>query len=376
MFIPASDCHLNIRPTTCPSLVGDLGAAQATVNKSTSELLLEVASNPNISRDEILVKLAALNVETTRSAELFQSVMATSIANHPSISSNSYPADEKQDPIQAEPLSKKQRVRETYAADSDFSIRMEHALQTLQKQNGAKVRAVAKLYGVPKSTLSDWYHKGKPSSTGHVHQRALTQKQEEDLVKDIIALADAGVGIDRKTIIQRAAHISDNPSFKGSSGFFRNFIKRHPELARRKAQAFNKRRLHSMSENNVREYFELLSSAIKEVERLSGGVPLSADRVYNADESGFDQSNGSGYVFTLKGAKDVKLAVDGDRTRVSLASFIRADGVALPPAFIFPGKWEPTDDIKSLFIKDSGVFMTDNGYVTDEVRLLMLRMLR
>lgn len=129
-------------------------------------------------------------------------------------------------------------------------------------------------------------------------------------------------------------------------------------------------RYRALTTTTAITWFELLQKAFDLCKTLSGGVELTADRVWNMDESGFDETNSSnkGWVFVRRGTKEVRRVVSGDREHISVAAFVNAAGGALPPAFIFNG--QRCADAVRKFIEEqlkAKFWMNESGYMTDVV---------
>lgn len=123
---------------------------------------------------------------------------------------------------------------------------MENAVRMVQRgilsQNAAAVR-----YSIPRRTLRNHLQSG--STTRKIGRSTVfTPEQETCFIKKIIRLADVGIPITLKMLCSQAYTFCKRKNIpntfndaKSTAGltWLRFFLKRHPELARRKAQMTN-----------------------------------------------------------------------------------------------------------------------------------------
>jgi len=105
----------------------------------------------------------------------------------------------------------------------------------------------------------------------------------------ICEMADGGWGIDRKKVMIQAnamVRLKRGGPPLTDSWYNEVLCKRYPDLARLKAQNVGTARKEAMNKAVVKDYFDKASAAHKKAERLSGGVPLTAERIWGSDECG------------------------------------------------------------------------------------------
>ncbi|KAL1277156.1 hypothetical protein QQF64_023829 [Cirrhinus molitorella] len=117
---------------------------------------------------------------------------------------------------------------------------------------GASLRATAKKFGIPHTTLQD-YKKNKYAHKPHPNS-ALMPAEEEALVSFIFWMADHGFPVTRSLvkvlatgiIKESGRHDSTTVNLeKGPSGmWWSRFKARHPELASRMADSLDRARVH------------------------------------------------------------------------------------------------------------------------------------
>lgn len=159
---------------------------------------------------------------------------------------------------------------------------------------GVSKTAASKMYSVPKRTLLRYLD--KQSEIGRLdvcqmgrYNSVFTPKQEGDLVKHIMQMANSGFGLTHKDIrglaYQTAEKLNINHPFtrnKELAGpdWLRSFLRRHPELALRKAENTSLARIKGFNKEAVNSFYELLR-------RMYTECSYSPEQIYNVDETGF-----------------------------------------------------------------------------------------
>lgn len=156
-------------------------------------------------------------------------------------------------------------------------------------RHGMSTYKAAAQYGIPRRTLRT--HAANGIITKRLGRHTiLTPDQEKDFVSRIIKFADLGIPMTPKMIrIQAFAFckkIQINHNFneeKGlaGKGWLRLFLKRHPELSKRKAQFLNPARAQKLNKTIVSQHFE-------EIRKLYDEFDLHdhPEKIYNMDEKG------------------------------------------------------------------------------------------
>lgn len=187
-----------------------------------------------------------------------------------------------------------------------------------------------------------------PSSSSTLPSSAtaplLSQGVKPDLSADlelrlcdyIVEMVNSGFGLaikDVKRIAVQIALVQGNKAFQASSGWWRNFVSRHPFIAKRRAESFDRMRVRGKNKERVRRYFEMIGQCIKKLEALNGRR-LSPDLIGNFDETGVQLRGSAGYVVALRGSKNVHRFTDTNRVTTTIVSCVWADGSAVPPFYI------------------------------------------
>lgn len=110
------------------------------------------------------------------------------------------------------------------------------------------------------------------------------------------------------------------------------FLKRYPDLVKRKAQPIQKARVQCSSQESFTKFFDMLSKKIKEL-----GIQNPA-QVINLDETGYSSSLGSN-VLAEKGTKCVSQIQGGSgKETFSVVETVAANGHLFPPLIIYKSK--------------------------------------
>jgi transposase len=196
-------------------------------------------------------------------------------------------------------------------------------------------RAVAKRFGVDRTTLSR-RHQGRQLSdaAAHQQQQLLNPQQEHELVLYIERCTRRGLPPTRE-MVQNFAETIVKCSV--SERWVSRFLHRHAHEPTIKWSAGIDRNRHNAdSEERYKLWFDMLHSKIQE-------YSVEADDTYNMDEKGFfvGITNRSKRVFTkaVWASNERRAALqDGNREWITLIACICASGEALPPALIYEGK--------------------------------------
>ena len=234
-------------------------------------------------------------------------------------------------------------------------------------QQGHTLRAIESRTGVPRSVIQTRI-KGKCQVTSHVGKpTSLTTEDESALASYLIDMADRGFGKDVCEIRVIAAKMSTNSKFRATTQWWQRFKRRHSELSRRRAQGFERLRAIAMNPSLIKHYFLLLTSAFAKIAELSGGMQLTADRIFNMDEIGFQISAGKMYVVARKGSKHVASISYNCRVTTSLAVAVSASGYVIPPFFIVKGQRSPGATYLAAAPPNSAMAMAKKGMMTEDV---------
>ncbi|OGE47182.1 hypothetical protein PENARI_c057G04216 [Penicillium arizonense] len=247
------------------------------------------------------------------------------------------------------------------------------AIQAIQKQEIGAVRAAARVFDVPESTLRTRLKGSTNRAETRANGHKLTEIEEESLKKWILSMDSRGAP-PRPSIVRRMANLllaarGSTPTTSVGQNWVANFVKRHPELSSRFSRRYDYQRAKCEDPKIIYEWFNLVQKTI-----LQYGI--DPDDIYNFDETGFAM----GLIATAKIVTRAEyygrrvLLQPGNRAWVTTIECINASGWALPPCVIFKGKVY----IESWFDgrpEDWRFEVSPNGWTSDEIGLRWLEKL-
>jgi hypothetical protein len=247
------------------------------------------------------------------------------------------------------------------------------ALQGLQNGQIRSIRAAAKIYDIPYSTLQA----RDTGRSSRVDTRAsgykLTQLEEDSLVDWILSMDSRGAAPRPSTVremanILLAARGSTTPLTVGVN-WASTFVRRRDELRTRFSRRYDYQRALNEDPKSIQEWFSMVKRVVDE----NGIQP---EDIYNFDETGFAMGLISAQKVVTRAEYYGRRSIlqPGNREWVTAIEAICADGYALPPCVIFQGKvyiegW--FDNLPG----DWRIEVSKNGWTTDEIGLRWLQKL-
>jgi uncharacterized protein YndB with AHSA1/START domain len=206
------------------------------------------------------------------------------------------------------------------------------AINSLEPGEHFSYRAIARQYGVPKTTLTQ-RHQGRqrPREAKNTSQLALNPQQEAELVRYIEDLTKKALPPTREMIQNFAAHFNGDGV---SESWVTRFLRRHNDhLISKWTSGIDSQRHNADNRAKYKLYFDLLHSKMLQYQ-------IQPHNTYNMDEKGFmiGVTTRSKRVFSRRQweRKEVTAALqDGSREWVTLLATVCADGTALPPGIIY-----------------------------------------
>jgi len=183
------------------------------------------------------------------------------------------------------------------------------ALEAIRNDEKLSLRAAAKLYNVPESTLR-YRHSGKPARRDSpVNSKKLTQSEEEAIVRYIVELVARAFpprlcGVE--DMANQLLRVRDAPPV--GKRWAHNFVNRKPKLDMRWTRRYDYQRAKCEDPKVIGEWFTL-------VQNVKAKYGIVDDDIYNFDETGFMM----GIIFagmvvtTSDGRGKAKLAQPGNR---------------------------------------------------------------
>lgn len=221
------------------------------------------------------------------------------------------------------------------------------------KNGSLSIRAASKRFKIPESTLRHRMKKNDFTKRTLGPDGQLGLETEEKLALHIIKLQSVGFAPTQKNVRMLAYNLAETLGIKHTFNkdhktagkvWFSSFMRRHPNLSVRKAQGISRARTEGMNREEVKSYFDLLTSILTENNLLD-----KPNCIWNCDEIGVQLNNEPGKVIAQKGSKDVHVVTSAEKGEtVTIMACCNAEGQFLPPFCIFKGVYA-----KPQYIKDA-----------------------
>ncbi|XP_062710743.1 uncharacterized protein LOC115265664 [Aedes albopictus] len=221
----------------------------------------------------------------------------------------------------------------------------------------------AKHFGVPRTTLQYRLStKCKNKGTTGPYP-VFTTTEEQDIVSWLQTMERRGFfALKYKITAFLATHPRKNP-FKDNvpgSGWFRGFLRRHPQLTIRTPEQVTSASA-KVSEKNIREWFHTVKQYL--IDHGLIDILLDPSRVYNGDESGFRLNPTSKNVIATAGARNVPIVETGNsKKNITVMFTFGADGSVVPPDVILAQKRLSKETVQS-FQSNWGIGQSENGWM-------------
>ena len=176
---------------------------------------------------------------------------------------------------------------------------------------------------------------GKPPGPPTV----LTSEEENMLEGWVLEMSRIGYGrsieelrLAVQKIMKRDGRSNPFKDDKPGYTWVKRFFHRHPNISIRQSEILPTTRAHGCSSKNLDTWFEDFGEFLK-----SHGLLNKANRIWNADESGFPLQHRSGKVMAPRGSKSVYSVSSSSKEQITALACINAAGQSIPPMHIFPG---------------------------------------
>lgn len=212
---------------------------------------------------------------------------------------------------------------------------------------GRSVRAAAKMFNLCHVSLTRYKTKRLSAPEGQTVRmgynpasKVFNENQEQSISDYLITSADIYFGLSPKEVrrlafdLAKHFHVVRPPSWDenelASEDWFSGFMKRHPELSIRCAQATSLSRATSFNRTNVESFFNHLTTVM---DRHS----FAPQDIFNMDETGITTVHKPDRIITRKGMRQVGAVTSGERgTLVAITVAVNAIGNTIPVMFVFP----------------------------------------
>ncbi len=237
------------------------------------------------------------------------------------------------------------------------------AIKAIQKPSELSIRAAAKIYMVPLSTLHDRL-KGITARCDTMPPcRKLTNLEESTIIQYILDL-DARSFPPRLCGVEDMANrlLADRDAPPVGPRWASNFVKRRKELSTRFTRRYDYQRALCEDPNVICGWFQLVRNTVAK-------YGILVEDMYNFDETGFMMGMISTTMVVTSSERRgrPKLAQPGNREWVTGIQGINSQGWAIPPFIIVAGQHHLTNWYEdSTLPPDWVIATTHNGWTTNE----------
>lgn len=253
--------------------------------------------------------------------------------------------------------------------------RIAQAIKAIKDNTCPNIRAAARVFDVPRTTLTSRLHGQLTRQQSHTTQQKLLSTEEDALIQWILFMGDRGFP-PRISIVRKMADIllsarTGSPinasSLNVGENWVYKFIKRHDQLQSRYTRKYDYQRALCEDSKIIADWFRLVNNT-----RAKYGI--TDEDIYNFDETGFQMGViGTARVVTRsERAGRASIIQPGNREWVTVVEAINASGWAIPPMIIFAGKLHQTAWYKALPAQWT-IAVSDNGWTTDQLGLTWLQ---
>ena len=186
--------------------------------------------------------------------------------------------------LQSRVIPVRQQPRE-FARRKQWTDESMLAAMEAAKKGTMSINKAAVLHGVPPTTLKDRLSGKVVHGTAPGPKQYLSAEEEAELASHLVEVAQVGYGKTRKQVMHIAEQVArDKSILRGdriSSGWWRRFTDRQPQLSLRRGDVTAHVRMDATSKQTLRKYYKLLSETLAKY-----GITNSPAQVYNMDETG------------------------------------------------------------------------------------------
>lgn len=244
---------------------------------------------------------------------------------------------------------------------------IEKALKAID--DGIPIREAARKFQIPRATLQ-FRRSDKFKKIGHGPAPVLTKDEEETLLEWIFECHRKGFPRRKSDVLYSVKYFLDkkprpNPFVNNcpGNGWYKLFLKRHPEVTLRTAE-FVTKASSNISQSNLEKWFWEIETYL----RGKGYFEILEDpsRVFNGDETNFYLCPKNSKVLAPRGARNV-YEVENTSSKMNLTVMFTfsATGVLVPPMVIYPYKRLPNYIIQSV-PEGWGIGATETGWMRSE----------
>ena len=240
---------------------------------------------------------------------------------------------------------------------------IQDAISEINSGSYKSERVVAKVYGVPRSTLRGRIRGDHSHTIAHSNQQRLSPEQEEYVVEWILeedSRAQPPSHPRAREMVTRILQMNGDSRPLGKL-WLSNFIKRNPRIKSVVGRSIESVRTTASSFDTIKGFLELF-------ERTRTELGIHYEDIWNMDETGLALGVCSNTrVLASSQKKKAYLKTPEDREWVSIIETISATGQKLPCLVIFKGKslqstWFPAKGVPNWLYTTS-----ENGWTSNQI---------
>lgn len=238
-------------------------------------------------------------------------------------------------------------------------------------RDGMPVATASRTFNIPRTTLRHKIAGNAPEGKGKTGPECILGKETEDkLCEWIRQSARVGFPIHKEGLLysikklieetgQQTPFLNDTPGKK----WFRQFMKRHPDLSYKQTEYLNKAR-SCITESKIRNWFSETLGHLGEDARILE----EPSRIWNMDETSFYLNPKGSCVLAEKGKSVYGVSSNSDKENVTTLITVNAVGEFAPPLTLYKFERIPIAYMKAA-PKGWGIGKSKNGWMTAETFL-------
>jgi hypothetical protein len=247
--------------------------------------------------------------------------------------------------------------------------RLQQALNDLHTQKFKSIRAAAKAYDVPRSTLGTRFNGTPTRRVARVSQQLLSTEQEELLVQWILDLEKQGHPVTHPQVREMAelvSELSGGPDIVGVNWVAR-FIHRHPQIRTKVGVKIDHKRVDNTTPEAIEAWFDYF-------QRVQTYYQVDPANIWNMDETGIALGVCANQtVIGSSSSTTSRKKTPENREWVSILETVSTGGRRTRCLVIFKGKalqstWFPPEKVPNWLFTTS-----ENGWTSNDIGLRWLR---
>jgi len=223
----------------------------------------------------------------------------------------------------------------TSAAYSAREARISKAIEVLRTGEYTIVAPCAVAFDVSRRTLNNRWNGMASKSTRIPAKKRLTEEQEQSVIDYLTRNHERGMALAVKRVEEAANFILGEGFRAVGKQWVKRFLKRHPDLKRRRQRTLASERKDAFNVEELEYYF-------KQLEHVCDAFGIQIANIWNMDETGFRIGCGRfRIVITVEpdgSPKEPPRIADPDnREHITSTECVNAEGDAIQPMLIFRG---------------------------------------